>query len=94
MAVKVTTDFIDEGECPQSQFEESMAGGDVTKRLAEACQKIIEEICKIRLSKDSVKSGSPSNGSPRFLKPPPVDISSAIVEPEQLAEDSKKISTP
>jgi nucleoside phosphorylase len=89
MAVKVTTDFIDEGECPQSQFEESMAGGDVTKRLAEACQKIIEEICKIKLSKDSAKSGSP-----RFLKPPPVDISSAIVEPKQLAEDSKKVSTP
>ena len=58
MAVKVTTDFIDEGDCPQSQFEASIADGNVKKQLAEACQKIIEKICGIKLLKDSVMSGS------------------------------------
>lgn len=56
MTVKVTTDFIDEGDCPQSQFEASMAGSDVTKQLAEACQKIIEYICQVKLLKDSQAS--------------------------------------
>jgi nucleoside phosphorylase len=92
MAVKVTTDFIDEEGCPQDQFEKSMAEGNVKMQLAEACQRIIEEICEIKLSKDSVKSGSPSNGSPRFLKPPPVDMSSAIVK--QSPVDSRENLSP
>lgn len=80
MALKVTTDFIDEGDCPQSQFEASMASGDVMKLLAEACQKLIEEICQIKLLKDSV-----SNASPQFLKPPIVTQSmKATVHPPKI----------
>ncbi len=45
LAVKVTTDFIDVDDCPQTQFEASMAS-DITKTLADACQKIIEEVCR------------------------------------------------
>lgn len=80
MAVKVTTDFIDKGDCPQSQFEASMTDGDVKKQLAEACQKLIEEICQMKLIKDSAMGGSP-----RFLKPQ-VDTPVTVQPPKILSK--------
>jgi nucleoside phosphorylase len=50
MALKVTTDFIDTGDCPQEQFNESMSNSGVMKLLAEACQKVIESICHIQFN--------------------------------------------
>ncbi len=52
MAVKVTTDFIDTQDCPQEQFQKSMKDSDVKKQLAQACQRIIENICQIEIFED------------------------------------------
>jgi nucleoside phosphorylase len=54
MTVKVTTDLIDEGDCPQNQFEASMTQGEVTKQLAKACQQIIEFICEVRMKTNEI----------------------------------------
>lgn len=71
LTVKVTTDFIDTEDCPQDQFEASMAS-DITKLLADACQKVIEETCQVKLGKDNAtgQSTKPDSGA-LFSSPSP-----------------------